>query len=142
MYPLRNKLGLICAAMLVAGGSSAWAQGSMVNSPATRAEVKAESKAAQRAGDMQQGEAGVTKDRPHGGASKNEKMGGKSRAEVKAGAADGPMGEAGTTKTSPRGGPKMASGEKTRQEVKAEAARAKKAGEIPQGEGNVVTKKL
>jgi hypothetical protein len=67
--------------------------------------------------------------------------GGKSRAEVKAGVGGGPMGEAGTTATTPRGGPKIASGEKTRQEVKAEAARAKKAGEIPQGEAHVVMKK-
>jgi hypothetical protein len=62
-------------------------------------------------------------------------------------AGDIPQGEAGVTKDHPMGGtkavgPDAKKGEKTRAAVKAEAKRAKKAGEIPVGEASVPAKIL
>ena len=133
--------------------SAAWAQATTMqaepmpaaSAPNTRAEVKEDTKAAQRAGQIPQGEAGVTKDRPKGGA----KAAGNttSRAEVKAeakrarAAGEIPKGEGNVTTDEPKGGPKMSKGsDTTRTIVKAEAARAAAAGEIPKGEGNATTK--
>ncbi len=146
-----NRFKLLPGALLVAGlfASSAWAQ---TAAPATREEVKADTAAAQRDGKIPQGEGGVTKDNPKGGAlptGPNKMKGEKSRdqvkAETKAAMVEGkvPTGEAGVTKDMPKGGAKIPKGsETTRAAVKAEAKRAEKAGEIPRGEASMPAKTL
>ena len=146
-----NRFKLLPGALLVAGlfASSAWAQ---TAAPATREEVKADTAAAQRDGKIPQGEAGVTKENPKGGAlptGPNKMKGEKSRdqvkAETKAAMVEGkvPTGEAGVTKDMPKGGAKIPKGsETTRAAVKAEAKRAEKAGEIPRGEASMPAKTL
>ena len=146
-----NRFKLLPGALLVAGlfATSAWAQ---TAAPATRAEVKAETAAAQRDGKIPQGEAGVTKDNPKGDAlptGPNKMKGEKTRAEVKAetkraiAAGEVPSGDAGVTAKQPKGGEKIPKGsETTRAAVKAEAKRAEKAGEIPHGEASMPAKTL
>ncbi|KNZ31893.1 MAG: hypothetical protein AD742_14675 [Methylibium sp. NZG] len=162
MQSLLKNRSLLSAAMLAAGltATSAWSQttqpapspaasaGMVAPSTTTRAEVKEELKASQRAGEIPQGEAGVTKQNQRGGAVANSGMKGeKSRSEVKAeakrarAAGEIPQGEAGATADRPKGGatiPKAST--TTRAEVKAEAKRADKAGEIPKGEASMPPK--
>ena len=151
MNPIQKNLKALSSVLIAAGlcaSPAAWSQAAtpaMPDAPKTRMEVKDETKAAQRAGEIPQGEAGTTKDRPRGGA----KVGGSttSRADVKAeakrarAAGEIPTGEGNTSTKAPRGGTPMAKGsDTTRMAVKAEAARAGAAGEIPKGEGGVTTK--
>jgi hypothetical protein len=155
VYHLNIKSKLLTAALLSAGliSTPAWSQSAMpaasaadaTAAPATRAEVKDDLKAAQKAGEIPQGEGGVTKQAPKGGAVKSSEMKGEmSRAEVKAeakrarAAGEIPQGQAGTTADRPKGGAKVAKGSATtRAEVKAEAKRAEQAGEIPKGEASM-----
>lgn len=170
MNHINNKFKLLGGALLIAGAfsSSAWAQAAKPAMPAvpsltasapqpspvqaTRAEVKAETKAAQRAGDIPQGEAGVTKDHPKGGAIKlgpTTKSSETSRPAVKAearraqAAGEVPRGEGNVTKGAPKGGQMIPKGtDTTRAAVKAEAQRAEKAGEITKGEASMRPKTL
>lgn len=149
-----NRFKLLPGALLVAGlfATSAWAQTAAPAAPTTREEVKADAAAAKRDGKIPQGEGGVTKENPKGGAlpaGSNQMKGEKSRdqvkAETKAAVAEGkvPTGEAGVTKDMPKGGAKIPKGsETTRAAVKAEAKRAEKAGEIPRGEASQPAKTL
>ncbi len=162
MSRFNTTLNILSGALFAAGlvTTSAWAQtakpampadpSASAPAPATRAEVKAEAKSAQRAGDMPQGEAGTTKDHPKGGATATgptAKKGEMTRADVKAegkraaAAGEVPAGEGLATKNRPEGGPKMNKGSDTsRAEVKAEAKRAEQAGELPKGEGGAAIK--
>ena len=162
MQKLTTKLSILSIALLTAGlgatsalsqttqpGPSPAASAGMVSpSTTTRAEVKEELKASQRAGDMPQGEAGVTKKNQRGGAVANPGMKGEnSRSEVAAetkrarAAGEIPQGEAGATADRPKGGAKIPkTSSTTRAEVKAEAKRAEKAGEIPKGEASMPAK--
>lgn len=162
MQHIKMKPSLITLALLAAGLSvtSAWSQstqpgpspaasaGMVAPSTTTRTEVKEDLKASQRAGEIPQGEAGVTKKNQRGGAVANPGMKGeKSRAEVVSetkrarAAGEIPQGEGGATADRPKGGaviPKSST--LTRAEVKAEAKRAEKAGEIPKGEASLPAK--
>ena len=165
MNQIKTQLKLLSGALVLAGlgATGAWAQSTPAapmtpasaatqdqTPPSNRADVKADTQAAKRAGDIPQGEAGTTKDRPKGGAALSgipkEMKNDVSRADVKAeaqranAAGEVPRGEANVTNDRPRGGSKVAKRTtKTRAEVRAEARRARAAGEIPTGEGNVTT---
>lgn len=165
MNQIKTQLKLLSGALVLAGlgATGAWAQSTPAapmtpasaatqdqTPPSNRADVKADTQAAKRSGDIPQGEAGTTKDRPKGGAALSgipkEMKNDVSRADVKAeaqranAAGEIPRGEASVTNDQPRGGSKVAKRTtKTRAEVRAEAKRARNAGEIPNGEGNVST---
>ena len=135
MRKLNTRHTLITLAFVAAGmgaASSAWSQttqpgpspaasaGMVSPSTTTRAEVKEELKASQRAGEIPQGEAGVTKKNQRGGAVANPgSKGEKSRAEVKAetkrarAAGEIPQGEAGVTKDRAKGGASVPAKPKT-----------------------------
>jgi hypothetical protein len=151
MIQLNMTLKALTSALIAVGlgaSTSVWAQAAapaMPDALKTRAEVKEETKAAQRTGDIPQGEAGATKDRPMGGAKIGTST--QSRADVKSetkrarAAGEIPTGEGLSTSKAPKGGAPIGKGsDTTRLAVKAEAARAAAAGEIPQGEGGVTSK--
>ncbi len=164
MHHFKLKPKLMTIALLAAGlsATSAWSQstqpgpspaasaGVVAPSTTTRAEVKDDLKASQRAGDIPQGEGGATKKNPKGGAVTTSGMKGeKSRAEVTSetkrarAAGEIPQGDAGTTAERPKGGAKIskdATQTPTRAEVKAEAKRAELAGEVPKGEASMPAK--
>jgi len=114
------------------------------SAPKTRAEVKAETRAAMKDGSLSRGDAGATKARPHGGPeTKTSKTAGKTRAEVKAetraAMKDGNLsqGDAGYTKMRPEGGPATktdSAAGNSRADVKAETKAALAARELPVSE--------
>jgi hypothetical protein len=123
---MKNKLAILSVAILAAfAASNVYAQ---TTDPTTRADVKAEAKAAAKDGSITKGASPAQKPMSSGGKEK--------RAEVKAeGKAAERSGEA-ITEVSPAPKPSRNSA-KTRAEAKAEAKRAAKAGEIPQGEAGI-----
>jgi Domain of unknown function (DUF4148) len=124
---MKNKLSTLCAALLTAfAAQGAWAQAA--SEPQSRADVKAEAKVASKDGSITKGASPAQKPMSSGGKEK--------RAEVKAEGKASERSGQGIDEVSPAPKPSRNS-TKTRAEAKAEAKRAAKAGEIPQGEGGI-----
>ena len=126
---MKNKLAILSAAVLTALA----AQGAFAQStpePSSRAQVKAEAKAASTDGSMTKGPSPAQKPMSSGGAEKRKQV----KAEGKAAARAGEE----ITEVSPSPTPRSS---KSRAQVKAEAKAAAKAGEIPQGEAGITKAK-
>jgi len=126
---MKNKLNILCIALLSAF-STQGALAQAASEPTSRAEVKADAKAAAKDGSIVKGPSPAQKPMSSGGKEK--------RAEVKAeGKAAERSGET-ITEVSPAPKPRST---KTRAQVKAEAKAAAEAGEIPKGEAGITKNK-
>ena len=126
---MKNKLAIFSAALLTAVA----AQGAFAQStpePTSRAEVKAEAKAAAKDGSITKGPSPAQKPMSSGGAEKRKQVKAEGKAATRAGEE--------VTEVSPSPTPRST---KSRAQVKAEAKAAAKSGEIPQGEAGVTKSK-
>ncbi len=122
---MKNKLAILSAAVITAlAAQGAFAQTDPA--PTSRAEVKAEAKAASKDGSITKGASPAQKPMSSGGTEK--------RKQVKSdGAAAARSGDV-VTEVSPGSKPRST---KSRAQVKADAKAAAKAGEIPKGEAGI-----